>query len=247
MLPNSGRNKAPDAAAAVDAVGALPLSVDKLRDLISGLNMLAEQQEDDELWASVDGVPAGVHEKKHEVPLANAHGNSSSPRKPLPREFPAASSPRVRADVHCPATPSSNPGGWTYPSDSKGTTTPPGPVSGGGGVSGGGNSGDGKGSGGGGGGGGGNGGGGNGGGGNGCGGGIPPCGNCGVGVEGLGTGTRYYCIVRGRAVSVFVGWTNASPLVTGVPNAIFQRYATFALALSAFQDAAERGQVHIVL
>ncbi|KZS99508.1 uncharacterized protein LAESUDRAFT_718634 [Laetiporus sulphureus 93-53] len=58
--------------------------------------------------------------------------------------------------------------------------------------------------------------------------------------------TRWYCISRGRAVGVFSGWPNTSPLVTGIPGAIFQRYPTFTAALMAFMEAAANGHVAII-
>lgn len=39
---------------------------------------------------------------------------------------------------------------------------------------------------------------------------------------------------------------NVSPLVTGVPGAIYQRFPSFAVALAAFLDAAANGTVAIV-
>ncbi|KZT12200.1 uncharacterized protein LAESUDRAFT_710641 [Laetiporus sulphureus 93-53] len=58
--------------------------------------------------------------------------------------------------------------------------------------------------------------------------------------------TRWYCIVRGRAVGVFAGWPNTSPLVTNVPGSLFQRYPTFNAALNAFIEASANGHVIII-
>ncbi|KAH9906092.1 uncharacterized protein B0H18DRAFT_1132033 [Fomitopsis serialis] len=75
----------------------------------------------------------------------------------------------------------------------------------------------------------------------------PSCG-CGPGVDGGSeSGVRWYCVTRGRAVGVFAGWPNVSPLVTGVPNAVFQRYPTFAVALAAFVEATTNGTVFLFL
>ncbi|KZS99511.1 uncharacterized protein LAESUDRAFT_765449 [Laetiporus sulphureus 93-53] len=59
--------------------------------------------------------------------------------------------------------------------------------------------------------------------------------------------THWYCISWSRAVGVFAGWPNTSPLVTGVPGAIFQHYLSFTTALTAFLEAAANGQVGIIL
>ena len=40
---------------------------------------------------------------------------------------------------------------------------------------------------------------------------------------------------------------NVSPLVTGVPNAIFAWYPSFGSALDAFLDASASGHIFIVL
>ncbi|KAH9919304.1 uncharacterized protein B0H18DRAFT_1122563 [Fomitopsis serialis] len=86
-----------------------------------------------------------------------------------------------------------------------------------------------------------------GGGGGGSGGNRPSCG-CGVGVGGGGeSGVRWYCVTRGRAVGVFVGWPNVSPLVIGVPNSVYQRYPMFAVALAAFVEATANGTVFLIL
>ncbi|EPS93175.1 hypothetical protein FOMPIDRAFT_1056219 [Fomitopsis schrenkii] len=236
MTPSAARNIGPGNKASNDAVVTPSVSVAQLRDIINGLNMLAVQQEDDQLWAAVDGTPfISEHAVSNEEPSVPRTRTGSPTRQPLPRDLPAT--PRVSPPPAADAlgsgaeTPNSSVGsGWTRTSGSTYIPNPPrdnGPSSSGGG------SGSSAGNGGGGGGGG--------------GGGIPSCGNCGFGVEGAGIGIWYYCITRGKAVGVFVGWTNASAFVTGVPYAVHQRYSTFALALAAFQDATDRGQVHLVL
>ncbi|KAH9829179.1 uncharacterized protein C8Q71DRAFT_863520 [Rhodofomes roseus] len=60
-------------------------------------------------------------------------------------------------------------------------------------------------------------------------------------------GIRWYSITRGQAVGVFRDWMTVAPLVTGVPNAVFQRHPTYGAALAAFMRAANNGNVAIIL
>ncbi|EPT05396.1 hypothetical protein FOMPIDRAFT_1044731 [Fomitopsis schrenkii] len=249
MTPSAARNKSPGAMASNDGVRCNKKARFTILSLSISTLTAVPAPVDDELWAAVDGTPfvsdAAASNEELEVPRPRA---ASPARQPLPRELPATPCvsppppapprPAVEALGSGTATPNSSVGsGWTRTSGSTYIPNPPRdnvPSSSSGGSSslgGGGGSSGGSGGGGGGGG----------------GGGIPSCGNCGYGVEGHGTGVRYYCITRGRAVGVVVGWINVSPLVTGVPYAAQQRYPTFALALAAFHEATERGQVHLVL
>ncbi|KAH9921601.1 uncharacterized protein B0H18DRAFT_1121296 [Fomitopsis serialis] len=179
-----------------------PFTVEQLQQLIAGLRLLTEQEEDRQLWAAVDNSSAQhVH--------ARLSAGPSAPRRPLPnvhlaqevqnQDGPAPtrrSTPHIEAPQPTPPT--------------AGRTMAPTP-------------------------------------GGGC---HAPCANCCGGTVADGgdsTGVRWYCVTRGRAVGVFAGWPNASPLVIGVPNSVYQRFPTFSSALAAFLEAAANGTVFVVL
>ncbi|OBZ69292.1 hypothetical protein A0H81_10929 [Grifola frondosa] len=60
------------------------------------------------------------------------------------------------------------------------------------------------------------------------------------------TAERWYAVIRGRAVGVFEGWHNVSPLVTGVSYAIYQRYSSRSAAQAAFDAAEAAGTVAVL-
>ncbi|OBZ68739.1 hypothetical protein A0H81_11113 [Grifola frondosa] len=60
------------------------------------------------------------------------------------------------------------------------------------------------------------------------------------------TSERWYAVTRGRQVGVFEGWSNVSPLVTGVSFAIAQRYSSQAAAQAAFNAALAAGTVVVL-
>ncbi|KAK0466894.1 uncharacterized protein EV420DRAFT_1474312 [Desarmillaria tabescens] len=62
----------------------------------------------------------------------------------------------------------------------------------------------------------------------------------------VGPDGPWYTITKGRAIGVYSGWQNVTPLVTGVGRACFFRYPTQAAAQAAFDEAVCTGVVEIL-
>ncbi|KAK0476288.1 hypothetical protein EDD18DRAFT_1366586 [Armillaria luteobubalina] len=56
----------------------------------------------------------------------------------------------------------------------------------------------------------------------------------------------WYSIIKGRAVGVFRGWQNVTPLVTGVSRSCYLRHPTQAAAQAAFKEAIMSGSTEVL-
>ncbi|KAK0453022.1 uncharacterized protein EV420DRAFT_1482013 [Desarmillaria tabescens] len=56
----------------------------------------------------------------------------------------------------------------------------------------------------------------------------------------------WYTVSKGRAVGVFKGWANVTPLVTGVGRSCYFRHPTQAAAQAAFNEAVVGGSVEVL-